>query len=33
VNVFRWLLWVFKPMWVRVVEIDGRTRIISNREE
>ncbi len=32
-NVFRWLLWVFKPMRVRVVEIDGRTRVIKGESK
>ena len=30
-TVLRWLVWVFTPMRVRVVEIDGRTRIITEK--
>ncbi len=32
-NVFRWLVWILKPMRVRVVEIDGRTRITKEESK
>ncbi len=32
-NVFRWILWVLTPRpRVRVVEIDGRTRLVKEED-